>query len=203
MKRVLFAGLIVLLSGHLSLAATIDAGNWNIYQAADQTVVVSVYGDGSETALALNFYASVVNGPGGSEALKFTELDFNDPGYMWNGSDYETPWSGSDTNADGGAGNFPSPTWQGPITIPGTQASPANLVEVTFDASSAPLGTWDFSLGEATSWSDGTTDDPTLLAGTITVIPEPSTFLLGGIAALALFAFNRGWRRRKTSGAAA
>lgn len=224
MKRALLAGLIVLLAAPLATAATIDAGTHVIAKAAGQTITVEVFTTAldpqPETMVSLNFFVSLVNGP--DDSLKFTALDFEvtDLAYgnymFYDGSDFaapffSNPWSGSDTKALGGAGAFPPPMGGAPYPIPGDEANPAGLALVTLDASSATLGgTWDFLLeigGSMTNWVNGDRDPgpgvdpwgnsnpPILLAGSITVVPEPAVALqllaLVGMGGLGLFFTRR------------
>lgn len=200
MKRVALAILTVLVAGPLSAAATIDAGTWEISQAAGRLVYVEVYTDISETARGLNFSASLANGPGDSTALLFTALEFGVSDgiyddYMWFGANLNSNWTGSATSASGGGSKVPPED----VVIPGTQAKPAGLVRVTLDASSAPLGTWDFLLTNAsgdTVWTQGSGGKPELVSGTITVTPEPAVLVqllaLLGMGGIGLF-----FRRRK------
>ena len=202
MKRLVLAVLILLMAGPFSTAATIDAGDWMISQAAGQTVYVEVYTDVVETAQALNFNASLADGPGGSTALVFTALEFGVTDgiygdYMWFGKNFNSDFSGpAATSASGGGFNIPPAD----VPIPGTPADPAGLVRVTLDASSAPLGKWNFLLSNSlgsTSLANPSAGAPQLqlVNGTITVTPEPTVcaqlLALLGMGGLGLFVHRR------------
>lgn len=218
MMRVFYVVLILLVSffflmgpAHAEYTFVFDEANYTVAPGATVDVYVSLM----ETSTS-NLHDVGMGGAG--IKVRWDEGMPADPAAVLadadvvNVSGFELVWNSSkahpaEYNADLSLGTFD--TVYGEETSPGSGIYAVALCKFIFTGGATP------GITHIRATDYGTEDDNVLMdftildsliadaQATITTIPEPSTFLLGGIAALALFAFNRGWRRRKTSGAAA
>ncbi|NLX96512.1 MAG: PEP-CTERM sorting domain-containing protein [Rhodopirellula sp.] len=175
MKRAIFAGLIVLLSGPAALTATITAGDPSMDQTSGNLWTIT-FSDGiGTTAFSTNLFLSIGDplfdtSPSAVKPI-ITSIIFDVAGYFYNGAPYQTTFSGASIDAGAGAS----------LVAPSSSNGTFNLAQVTFDASSADPGVWEFNLHNLADTQDSKINTgPSVLAnGSITVnaVPEPATLV--------------------------
>jgi len=177
-------------------AATINVGS-HVLQPNTPNQQIPVFGDGGEplTGYELMFQVSMA----GNEGPVFTGFVGNGPGTLF----------GNNTAGDPVVGNVEAGNQRGvtayvsttdPITVPLTTANPIGYLIVNTQGIFAASSDKVFALSAANSFFL-TTDqnpqlDPIINDGLIRIqaVPEPSTAVLGGLAALGALVFAR--RRR-------
>jgi len=200
-RVVLMLGLLLLAMPAIAMAhTTIDAGNWflNPGDGAIQVIQVVAFNDGDDNGLQ-GMNLNLVTGDSGPNiggvivAPFITALDVTGPGTVFNPSFNPpaitiVPDQVAQASVTTGAG-----------TVPGTGV----LAFVTVDISGLALGTYDFLVsgwapigfpGSDFAGSTGVT--PSLIDGTITIVPEPSSVVMGLFAAAGLAAVVIRRRRR-------
>ncbi len=183
-------------------AAYIYVGDydWNVSQP---TIDIPVYISGGDTITAISLAFSVGDGGpllSGSETISFTDIAPH-AGVAPAG----TIWAGKSIINDIGY-DLPSPGAEvANMAIDGTSTVTANgmFAIITLQAPSEGLANrigehllLDVNAGASSGVYNGvSTVDVSFGTGTLTLVPEPSTIVLSGIAALALLVY-RGVRRR-------
>jgi len=198
-------GIVCLLISPLSATAAIiiDVGDHLLQpNMPDQTFQILV--SGGDLVQGLNFYIQVADGgpeAGGSiDGPVIQELD------ILTG----TIFDGNNTGAidfDGGPPPYPDvvPQWEGhsTTTLSGSVAATGLLATVTIDTTGFGGGTWDLIMqntGDGTYTTDFAGISADITDGSITVIPEPSTFVMStGLIAMGLVGYGRRRRRALTS----
>jgi len=196
LRRVfLVAAALASLSSLASAAPTMIAGH-HVLEAntPGQIVPITVSGVAGDVFIGLDLYLSVADGTLGPV---ITNVDINSPGLVFAGN-------------NNGISDF-GPPYEAPsrevvaitTTVSGTVGPNGTLAFIELDTTGIAPGVYAFSL---TSPLFGPSDlppfsapDTNLIDGTLTVVPEPSTVVLGGLAGLglALAAYRR--RAARTS----
>jgi hypothetical protein len=203
MKRLILAGLVVLLVGSTATAATITAGDAGIFTENTSgnvwTVTVSPTSSG-ETGQSMNFYLSIGNPldgtPGTAVRPDIVGITFDETGYLFDGG-FGTPWAPPPP-----AGPPWIDAYGGAFIIPAqTITAGMGIARVVFDTNDP--GKWELKLTSLDGSSSTTLDaGAALVHGTVTVgaIPEPAMVvqLLGLLGTGGLGLMLR-WRRRRAA----
>jgi hypothetical protein len=186
----------VLVVASLVQAATINVGN-HVLQPNTPNQQIAIYGDGGEllSGYELMFQVEMA----GNEGPLFTNFVGNGPGTLF----------GNNTAGDPVIGNVEPGNQRGltayvsttdPITVPLSTVNPIGYLIVSTEGIFAGSSDKVFALSAANSFFL-TTDqnpqlDPIITDGLIRIqaVPEPSTAVLGGLAALGALVLGR--RRR-------
>lgn len=195
---VLLMALFTVLTVMPATAAHISVGNFN-WDVSQPTINIPVYISGGETMNAASVALSVGDGGpllDGTESIYFSAIDFGPAGMVWEGDSISTT-----DDYPGNAGLD-----MGEVYISArdsTTTANGKLMTFTLHAPAGGLGSRvgqslvlnPFAAGAGDASNGGISLNPTYVNGTLTLTPEPSTLSLGGIAALALFAYRYAGRK--------
>jgi hypothetical protein len=161
--------------------------------------------DGTEQVRGLDFYAQVGDGgpgspDGGTVGPKMSAVSLENGIFFGNNQGQFTLILG---------GGLPQLQAYGINTNTGTVLADGIIVEITFDTTGFSSGEWDLLF---TGTEEGDTElyaaqgapaiNLTINNGKLTVVPEPSTLVLGSIGLLGIAAISAARRRRVGSAAA-